>query len=682
MRVIGWDTETHLFGDCPCGQHHTLAPPLVCLTLAGGSDTEPPPTGQVTLGENGNWSALLSADDAIEGFFWALEQSDALVAHNAAYDLGVLDAHSGGALVDFFLDLLEEGRLRDTSVREKLIAIADGNFDFDSRIRERTSFSLARLVYVYFRVDISESKSEGSWRMRYHELDGVPLDRWPEAAKNYALEDAVWARAVFLAQCGDRAYPEGPVVVGNDVVDELPQTAAAWALHLIALHGPRTDARAVAQFKRTVEREVSESEAAAAVAGFLRINKCKFCEGTGLSGDVPHLRLCTACGGQVDPAFKQAKHLGRLRALIDHDYGGNAPKTEKGATKTDVDTLMGSTNALLKAYAEGSASSKLLGTYLPVLERGTEHRIASSPNVLVSSGRTSWREPNLQNPPRKGGFRECFVPEPGNVYCSIDYSTLELCTLAQVNLHFFGYSRMADALNAGRDLHLDFAAQMLGITYDEALERHKAKDPVLKERRQNAKIANFGFPGGLGVQALVEYAAGFGITLSFNEADNLKRAWLEAWPEMNDYFKMLSMASQVAPDGRFRIRQVGSNRLRGDCHYTSAANSYFQGLAADGAKAAMWALTRAMYSGDQNSPLYGVRCWAFIHDEFLFEGPEATAHLWAPKAARIMCEEMARYVPSVPIKAEPALMRRWYKDAEPVYDEAGKLTIWEPKEGK
>ena len=51
--------------------------------------------------------------------------------------------------------------------------------------------------------------------------------------------------------------------------------------------------------------------------------------------------------------------------------------------------------------------------------------------------------------------------------------------------------------------------------------------------------------------------------------------------------------------------------------------------------------------------------------------------LVATAASDIMVKEMQKYTPDVPIKAEPALMRRWYKDAEPLYDQEGKLLIWE-----
>jgi len=45
----------------------------------------------------------------------------------------------------------------------------------------------------------------------------------------------------------------------------------------------------------------------------------------------------------------------------------------------------------------------------------------------------------------------------------------------------------------------------------------------------------------------------------------------------------------------------------------------------------------------------------------------------------VMVQGMALYIPDVPIKAEPTLMDRWYKEAEAVYDAEGNLEVWHPK---
>jgi hypothetical protein len=67
----------------------------------------------------------------------------------------------------------------------------------------------------------------------------------------------------------------------------------------------------------------------------------------------------------------------------------------------------------------------------------------------------------------------------------------------------------------------------------------------------------------------------------------------------------------------------------------------------------------------------------FIHDEIVAEMPEDRYHEAGSELSRIMCQEMQSVVPDVRITASPAAMRRWYKSAEPVF-ENGRLQLWEP----
>ena len=69
----------------------------------------------------------------------------------------------------------------------------------------------------------------------------------------------------------------------------------------------------------------------------------------------------------------------------------------------------------------------------------------------------------------------------------------------------------------------------------------------------------------------------------------------------------------------------------------------------------------------------------FLHDEILFELPEEDAHERAEEAARLMREAMEIITPDVRVTAVPALMKRWHKDAEPVYED-GRLVPWTPDE--
>jgi DNA polymerase I-like protein with 3'-5' exonuclease and polymerase domains len=166
------------------------------------------------------------------------------------------------------------------------------------------------------------------------------------------------------------------------------------------------------------------------------------------------------------------------------------------------------------------------------------------------------------------------------VILSVDWSSAELHTVAEVCIQMGLDSVMARELNAKRDVHLSFGASMNGWTYEWAKE-HK-KDPQVKDARQLGKVGNFGIPGGLGALKLRLWAAKtYDVIMSQAEAESLKKEWLSFFSEFRDYFANVNdLIESKAP-----LRHVFSGRYRGDIRYTSACNSYFPGLAADMAKA-------------------------------------------------------------------------------------------------
>ncbi|MBX3215224.1 MAG: hypothetical protein KF850_24525, partial [Labilithrix sp.] len=276
------------------------------------------------------------------------------------------------------------------------------------------------------------------------------------------------------------------------------------------------------------------------------------------------------------------------------------------------------------------------------------------------------------------GAREAFIPRPGRVFAQADFPQLELYTLAQCCVSWLGKSRLADALNAGLDPHLSVAALILGTTYEDA-KKNKATREV-KEARGAGKVANFGFPGGLGIDSLVSYAKkSYGVVLTREQAKRLKEHWFEAWPEMPHYFARINALCDNAAN-RAVVETLFTKRIRGNATYCAACNNGFQALGADCAKNAGWRIARAAYV-DQASPLFNARIVAFIHDEFIAEVDDApSAHDAAHELARLMVEGANVYLPDVPIpmsKMEPLLMRRWSKKAEPRFGKEGRLVPWE-----
>ncbi len=129
---------------------------------------------------------------------------------------------------------------------------------------------------------------------------------------------------------------------------------------------------------------------------------------------------------------------------------------------------------------------------------------------------------------------------------------------------------------------------------------------------------------------------------------------------------------QLAGDIQCCVDQKGcftlTGRLRANASYCARHNTLFQGLAADGAKLALWRLWRT-----------GYRIVNFIHDEMLIEvEEESDLHLHAEAIRRLMIHGMREVVPDVQIEVEYAASRRWYKSAERVMDAEGRLLLWEP----
>jgi DNA polymerase-1 len=614
------DVESHLL------KAGLLAPRLVCLSFAH------------RVGEPGG---LLDREDGVARVRnWLCDERIVLVGHNIFFDLGVCAAEDP-ELLPLIFEKFEDGLVEDTQIRQQLIDIAQGDlkyrYDEDTGDFLKSSYHLADLSDRLLGRKLAK---EDTWRLKYALLDGVPVKEWPDDARGYAITDATTTLEVREAQHR---------VVGDDGVipNSVEQHQAAWALHLMSAWGVRTDAVAVAALKKSLEAEHAEAMAKLETTPLIKTNRKK------------------------DGSFKQSKYMKAIRERVVGAYkerGWEIPLTEKGAVCTERDVLVKTGDPDLILLAEDGKTAKLLSTYVPILEAGTSCPICARFNILVESGRCSCARPNLQNPPRKGGVRECFVPRDGYLYCFVDYDTLELRALSQVCLDMLGYSSMAEALRRGEDLHVSLAAEILGISPEECLRRYKAGDPEAKDTRQLAKIANFGLPGGMAADTFVEYCAGYGRVISKDLAAEIKTTWLRRWPEMPDYFARVSR--EIGPTGEGTVIQMRSNRVRGRVPFCAFANSLFQGLAADGAKRALWKVSKECYT-DRASALWNTRPVIFVHDEIISEipfdprDPKPTSAA-ADRKTAVMIEAMQHYIPDVPITAKPVLCRRWYKGAEPV----------------
>lgn len=627
MIYVCFDTETHLI------RRGMTFPRMVCASFAHRSGSG-----------IGIQSDLVLRDEGLERLRLLVRDPNCMIiAHNAAYDMGILAAEAPDLIPEIFA-AYDAGRVRCTVIRQQLLDIATGVFK--SAIDENGK----KLKYLY-NLQALASRLLGkyipkadTWRLHYAYLDGVPVEEWPLEARTYALEDAITGLEIFEAQeiaALEEGSPDGTIP------DELRQARNDFAFRLEAGWGLRTDREPVENMKAALEAEWVAAEKILREEGVL---------------------------GEIDKKTgKPRKNMKLIASLVEADYasrGEPIPRTKTGRVSTGKEVLQETSHRALLTLADISGDLKLLSTYVPILHKGLEVPCTSSPRVLVDSGRSSWSDPNWQNPPRKGGVRECVIPRPGNVFCFVDFDTIELRGLAQTCLELFGYSEMAECLRRGEDLHVALAADMLSIGYQEAIQRYDEGDPVLDVMRQSAKSANFGFPGGMGVAKFVWAQRELVKKLMKKDPHfepmrwgaKLRDAWLTKFHEMRAYFAQASRETQHGAP--CQMIHPWSGRVRGGLDYCSYANSWFQGRVADGAKYANYNVVRASHV--EEGPIRHLRSVLFLHDEIGSEIWEPVAHEAAHAKTKIMIESMTEVIPDIPITAKPVLCRKWYKGAKPV----------------
>lgn len=621
MKNLTIDTETELIGQ------GRKAPLMACLTASDGHAHE-----------------LLSPDegcDLIER--WITQGEGWLIGHNIAYDLAVIARHRPTLAAPIWR-LYDQNRIWDTGIHERLHALYHGwsNHPEIQRPIISQGVSLAQLARGLLGIDISAQKFDPkSPRYQYGELIDIHPDQWTAEAREYALEDARITHQIFETQqerLKDTEHVKSECGRYRHHASFEIQTRAAWALHHLGIWGLRTSEESVDSWRDEITRQRAELERELIEFGLVK-------------------------------GKNRTRDMKAIRAVIEAAYGENVPRTEKGSIQTSNEVLEESGAEILVKLAKYAKLDKLIGTFGPVIESAKTRPLNPRWNVLVKTGRTSCTKPNLQQLPQEGGVRECFTPRDGYVFVGADYSTAELVALAQVceNLNFS--SKMAEAIRAGKDLHLALAADLAGVTYEQAQERRKKKDKEILRLRKLAKVPNFGLPGGLGAGGLVGFARGYHLNISEDEAQGLKTAWFRRWPEMRAYFDHV----KKRVDEGYLIQHY-SGRRRADIGFTDGANSYFQGLVADGAKCALYDVVRASWI-EPKSALFGSRPVLFIHDEIIVEAPEAQASEAADELARLMIEGMKPFLPDLPIDVEAWCARRWRKGIDELRDETGNHVI-------
>jgi DNA polymerase-1 len=365
---------------------------------------------------------------------------------------------------------------------------------------------------------------------------------------------------------------------------------------------------------------------------------------------IPVLADIERAGIRVDAAVMAAlstdmqRELDELAAAIYTQAGGefniNSPKqlgevlftklNLQGTKKTGKTRAMSTAQAVLEELAvehelpglvlRWRSIQKLKGTYvdaLPALVNPATGRVHTTFNQAVAAtGRLSSSDPNLQNIPIRTALgrqiRSAFVADPGSVLISADYSQIELRVLA----HLSGDAALVEAFRQGVDIHDRTADRVFGR--DSGLDKH--------ELRRRAKIINYALLYGKTAFTLAK-----DIGVPQQQAQAFIDAYFDGFPDVRKYIdrtleearssgvvRTITGRRRLVPELNSRNGQVRMAAER------EAVNMPIQGTAADVLKKAMIDVHVALAGRNGNRP-QPTRMILTVHDELLFEAPEAEA---------------------------------------------------------
>jgi hypothetical protein len=642
--------------------------------------------------------------------------------HHVRFDVACLLAHNPEWAELIFQKFNDDG-ITCTLIRDCLLRIARAN-----PMHDRIKYDLASAYKLYCPKGRLNVDKQDPNRLRWGQLAGMLVSEIRAAGKQDALDyldgDVETEDELYLGQEGFVFAHQGRDF--DMLADQFRQTRASFLLYLMQCWGVTTDQTQVESLHRQTLAALDEARELCRSAGLV-IDDVRNIAAASAYQERAYAKLgLPAPRNEPTDKARSKAHDQALAAALEKGLSEEAArhiaqemaKALPGNIILDEEACEQSQDPIMMAYSKTSQASLLLGK-VTRLRKGI---IQASYNTIVNTGRTSCRQgkdpkkgvapssfgSQMQNPPRevlakcvacdgegkvsgvkcepcKGegevavpGVRECFIARPGYCIVSIDFDAFEMRTWAQVCLWMVGYSKLAEILNdPARCPHVEMGSMIRGLELALCYQWKKEGDKRIKGVRNLAKGPNFGLPGGMGAERLVAYCwDSYGVTVTLDEAKAIIKVWKTIYPEAQPYLDLIGR--MVGERGaRTRIIQHISGRVRGGVGYCDASNTFFQGLAADAAKASLWAVACEMYAV-KSSPLYGSRPLAFVHDELVAEVPMEGLHERCQRLQTVWCGAAQELVPDVLISASPAASFRWSKSAgDPLFDSKGRIIPFE-----
>ncbi|MCG0994647.1 DNA polymerase I [Acetobacter indonesiensis] len=506
------------------------------------------------------------------------------------------------------------------------------NAKFDLLVFDRAGLDFASIAPVDDTMLISYAQSAGLHGQGMDELSTLHLGHTPISYDS-------------VTGTGRNRIPFTQVPVGRATeyaAEDADVTLRLWHV----LHPTLRTNQALALYEQ-IERPLSPVLAAMEKAGIAvdRAELGRLSEDFATRMAVMEKEIHEAAGREFNVA--SPRQLGEI--LFDEMGLKGGKRGKAGAWSTDssvLQELADQGHDLPARVLSWRQLAKLKSTYTDALLRQTttEDRVHTSFQMAITTtGRLSSNEPNLQNIPIRteegGRIRRAFIAPKGYKLISADYSQIELRLLADVA----NIPALREAFELGQDIHARTASEVFGVPLE-------GMDALTRRR---AKAINFGI-----IYGISAFGLGRQLGIPAGEARSYIDAYFARYPGIRDYMERMreqarTLGYVLTPFGR-RCYVPGiqeKSAVRRQYAERQAINAPLQGGAADIIKRAMVRLPHALKEAG-----FSARMLLQVHDELLFEAPEAEAEAVAALARTIM--EAAATL-SVPLVVETGIGHNW-----------------------
>jgi hypothetical protein len=277
-------------------------------------------------------------------------------------------------------------------------------------------------------------------------------------------------------------------------------------------------------------------------------------------------------------------------------------------------------------------------------------------NITADTGRTTCKNPNIQQVPQESTLRNVITCPKGRKFIEVDMSQAEL----RVASIFSEDENMIHAYQSGSDLHQKTMELIKG--------GKKPKDAQEAKRwRTEAKSANFGLLYGMSAKTYQEYAKGYGMNITLEEAEDIRDDFFNSYPKLLDmHKKFVEYAKKYgytySPIGRKRFLPNLKSRNWKDVSEAErqAINTPVQGFASDLVISAL-----ADILEDESLDKSKYKIIGSVHDAILVEADEDVAEEYAKKVKEHMENpsilEICDIEITVPLVADIEIGSAWGK---------------------